>query len=174
MPEPDEILNWRLALDEANKYMRQIDNYFWAISSFVTAGTGFAILEALEMNGENYKVIILSCFMSLVWLWYRWFLRDTMTKIIFYQTRANFYEEKLGIDILPETVSEIYEQKIIKKFFPYTKQLKKGKARTFFWVMNYMVYLSWVIWLLFVIELIVKNWCDIYAFIEPVLNYLTI
>lgn len=163
MNEQEYTQNLRLALEEANRLYLHIDNFFWVLSSFLLAGSGFAISQALKMKGEDYKVIFLSSIMLLIWFWYRMFHKDSMSKILFYFNRINYFEKILKIDVQPEDMTQITKVNIEPAILPYLGQLKNVKGKGFHRIMSYVTYLSWIIWLFFIIEIIVKNWfnlCD--------------
>lgn len=145
MKEIEYIQNLRLALEETNRWHRQIDNFFWVLSSFLLAGSGFAISQALKMNGENYKVVFLSFIMSSFWYLYRLFRKDTMNKILFCINKTNYFEKELKIDVQPEDMTRI----------------TKGKGRSCHWIMGRVTYLFWFIWLYFIIEFFDKYWYNL-------------
>jgi len=161
MAEIENQENKRLALEEASRWHQYIDNFFWILSSFLLTGTGFAVSQALEWDGENWKILILGSSMLLVWFWYRQFHKDIMLKILFYLNKINTLEKQLAIDVLPKEMSEFEKQKISKELFPYADQLKNVKAKGFHLIMSYVIYLSWIVWISFIIEFIVKHWCKL-------------
>lgn len=156
MMETERNQNLRLALEEACRWYRHIDNFFWALSSFLLIGTGFTVSKALEWNGKNWKIVILGFIMLFVWYLYRQFLKDTMEKIQFFLDIINTYEEYIRIDVLPNKMGEIEKKELSSEIFPFANQLKFVKARYFAWIMVYVIYLSWFIWSLFIIEFFVK------------------
>ena len=162
MTKTEYIQNLRIALDEANRIHRSIDSFFWVLSSFLLAGSGFAVSQALEMKGENYKVVILSSIMIIVCHWYRLFQKDTMDKTLFYLGKINYFEKELKIDVQPEDMTQITKVEIKETLLPYIARLKNVKGKSFHWIMGRVTYLFWIIWLLFIIEFIVKDWHNLY------------
>lgn len=167
MDENETAQNIRLAFEEANRWFRQIDNFFWVLSSFLLIGTGFAVSMALEWNGEDCKILILGSSMLLMWFWYMNFLKDTLEKTQFFIKKINVLEEKLKIDVLPQKMAIISEEDLSTDIFPFANKLKYVKAKYFSWIMTYISCLSWIIWLLFIIEFIVKNWYNLRNYCCP-------
>jgi len=163
--EPTEnIQNLRLALEEVNRWYRHIDTFLWALSSFLLIGTGFAISQAIEMNGENWKIIILGSVMLLVWYWYRKFLKDILLKVQYFMKITNKLEKELGINVLPEGKDDFVKE-LDSDIFPSSiiNSLENVKAKYFSALMIYMIYLAWIIWLFFIFEFVAENWCEIMA-----------
>lgn len=138
MTETEYIQNLRLALDETNRWFRHIDNFYWALSSFLMLATSIAVAKALEWNGKNQSVLIFGVIMIAIWILFLLFTRNSNSKVKFYLKRINHFEQKLKIEVLPERVDEI-----------------KGGI-SFGTIMIIVAYSSCLIWCAFIIEYIYK------------------
>ena len=141
MLETDEKQNWRLAFEELNRLLRYIDNFFWILSSFWMVGTGFALSKAFEWNGENWQILIIGIIMIVAWTLFLFFMKNVSKQSRKYLDSVNYFEDKLGIDVLPK------------------KEIEGGvQFRT---IMIIVACSSIVIWCGFIIQFIDKNWCNL-------------
>lgn len=138
MTETEYIQNQRIALDEANRWLRYIDNFFWITSSFVMVGTGYATLKALEWAGDSKKVLIIGSIMIAGWILFLFFKRNIAKQSNRYFDLVNFFEQRLEIDILPERPNAIF-----------------GK------IMTIVAILSIILWIALMAQFIVKNWFNL-------------
>lgn len=92
----------KYALEELNRLLRYIDNFYWVLSSFWMAGTGFAISKALEWDGCNSHIIGLSLIVILAWILYMFFTKYVKNISLYYLQKVDEYEKYLRIDILPK------------------------------------------------------------------------
>ena len=103
MTEAEYLKNLRLALEKSGKYLRHIDNFYWALSSFLLFGTGIAVGRALKWrNGENWEIIVLGSIMIALWILFLLFTRNTIYKSKHFASRFDYCQKELKIDILPE------------------------------------------------------------------------
>lgn len=104
--------NRRLGLQEANKMILFLDNFFWILSSFWMAGTGVVISKAISCNGVDNQIVMICIATIVAWILYLFFLQNTWKKSLFYIGRANYFEDELKIDILPyDKVSDGHKNK---------------------------------------------------------------
>ncbi len=136
MTEAEYLKDLRIALEEANRIFLHIDNFYWALSSFILAGTGFAVSKALDWGGKNEGVVILGIIMIAAWILFLLFSQNISNKAEFYETRVKYYENKLKIDVL--SANEI------KGGVPFRN------------LMIIAAYSSCFIWCAFIIEYIAK------------------
>jgi len=108
MLETDERQNLRLGLEEAHRYLRYIDNFFWILSSFMMIGTGFAFSEALEWGGESMKILIMGIIMIVGWVLFLFFKKNIIKQSDRYFHLINFFERRLEIHTLPEQPNAIF------------------------------------------------------------------
>ena len=154
--EKNEQENLRLAFEEVNRWYRHIENFLWGLSSALLFGTGLAIKLALAMGGKDWRILILGVAMIFLWIWFRQFLKDILTKNQYFINRTNYIENLLKIDVIPDAKNgnenlsnEIYSEDIIDN-------LKNVKCKRFPKVMIYSTYLAWVTWVIFICEFLIK------------------
>lgn len=92
----------KYALEELSRSIRYIDNFFWVLSSFWMAGTGFAISKALEWKGCNWRIIELSSIVIAAWILFHFFANYAYQLSKHFLKIANEHESYLGIVILPK------------------------------------------------------------------------
>ncbi|MFC1513610.1 hypothetical protein ACFL5P_01240 [candidate division KSB1 bacterium] len=157
MTKTEWLQNQRLALQEARKWQEYIDNFFWILSSFLIAGTGYAIKIAIDSNRKDCKILILAGGMLCVWFLYMQFTKIIMLKTQFYIKIVNELEEMLDISIQPKSKKRIIDMELSKDIYPFANMfIKKLKPIEFTHIMFYIFCLSCIIWVYFIIEYFVK------------------
>jgi hypothetical protein len=156
--EKEKEKNLRMAFEEANRYLRHLDSFQWAISALLLAGTGFAIKFALEADGKNWKIILLGIAIIILWHWYRSFFKDVLLKIQYYMNKANEIETQLNIDIIPLPLKNIQDI-LSETTFPIDVICKfsKVKKRSFPTIMVNCIFLIDSIWIFFIVRCLYLN-----------------
>jgi len=151
MDKNETLQNKRLALEEANRWLRFLENFFWIISSFWMVGTGIAFFKAFEWNGQKGQVIIICFIMILASILFSSFNKNIIKGSKKIKDRVKYYENELEIDIL------------------HKNQIKSGVQ--FKTIMNIFAFLSIVIWCGLGVQYIVKDWqyivekwCNLYHY----------
>ncbi|WP_136468935.1 hypothetical protein [Flagellimonas onchidii] len=110
-PNEEEHLNYQnnekgnqekffLALDEANRWSRHVDNYFWAISSFVVSGQVIIAYHYYNLQ-EGSIILLIPLSMIIGWILFNQFIRNTKSQLKYLNKVINRYENCLGIDVVP-------------------------------------------------------------------------
>lgn len=146
MTETDKKQNLRLALEEANRWLRYTDNFFWILSSFLMIGTGLAVSKAFEWNGGNCQVLIMGIIMIAAWILFLMFKRNIFKKSKHWITRVNYFEKELAINILPEELIKGEPEKCAIEFVS---------------IMTIVACTSILLWCWFIFQFIYKNWCNL-------------
>jgi len=112
--EKERKINSRLAFEETNRWLRTADNSIWVMSSLLLAGTGYGVNVAINMEGKNWRVILLGDAIILLWVWFRRLLKgiDETSKLYF--KYANRIEKELEIDMLPDVQNNNLVKTMIK------------------------------------------------------------
>ncbi|MBN1252835.1 MAG: hypothetical protein JXA16_11915 [Bacteroidales bacterium] len=155
------VNNLRLVYEEINRWHRHSENFFWPTCAILLAGTGFAIMEVIDMCGKNWKVIILGVSMIFIWYWFLQYLKDILLKIIYLYNETVKIEKELniigGITDLPK---QDKNQNLLSDFLPKCvfNLIKNIKPKRFIILMIYITYLVLGLWIFFIMEFIIKNW----------------
>lgn len=164
--EKEKDNNSRLALEELNSWLRHTETFFWALSSALLGGTGFAIYWGVRMNGEDWRIIPLGITIIVLWIWFRQFLKGVMIKTQYFFEEANKIEIKLQIDIVPEGKAttdildkETYSKSVIDK-------LNGVKSVTFAELMVNCTYLVWTIWGALIFEFQIRSFSHFFSYIR--------
>ena len=102
MSNSKDSQNLRFALEEINKFILYVDNFFWILSSFFIIGTAYSIYTAVDLYSSELKfeVLFLSGVMIILWVLYIVFSIRTYNKSENLYKRADDIENKLKINIL--------------------------------------------------------------------------
>ncbi len=111
--EKERQKNLRLAYEEANRWFRHIDNFVWALSSVLLAGTIYAIKLSINMSGKDWKVILIAIVMIVLWFSFRKFLDESSKKEDNFSKYINELESTLNIDVIPSEGSKGYFYKMM-------------------------------------------------------------
>ncbi len=139
--EKEKEKNLRLALEETNRWHRQIDNYTWAIGSVFLFFTVFAFKESyyLIIKGK-LEVFLIFLLMVILWELYIKFLKRIVLQVQYFIERSNDIESELGIDVIPYNKSnknKKEDEKISSVIFgDFVKgKLEKKRSQPFIEVM---------------------------------------
>lgn len=169
--------NLRLALEEANRWYRHIENFTWALTALLLLGTGSAIIKAEVMKGENPKVIFLGVIMIIIWYLYAMFLKHIWLQSQYFLKKINQLERGLGIDVLPQKEKSSgnnnqneENKKLLEQYYSTFTIKHSGQfsPKTFPDFIIIITYLVWVIWLFFILEFLCKEYqcnclCNIFC-----------
>lgn len=121
--EKNEQENLRLAYEEANRWLRHIDSFIWAISSALLVATGLTIKLVIDWDGKNWKKFTIELIIISLWYFYFYVIRNALVKEQEFFRKANKTEKSLNIDVLlddrdiMDTLDEtIYSKRTIKMF----------------------------------------------------------
>ncbi len=102
MTDNEYLQNLRLAYQEANRWLRHVERYFWLISSFWMLGSGFIIHQAIEWEGQNWRVLIIGLSTIVAWILFQRYSKHILKQSVACMERANSLELILSIEILPK------------------------------------------------------------------------
>lgn len=136
MTEAEYLKNLRLALEETNKILLNIGNFYWTLSSFILLGTGFAVSKALGWEGKDERLVIYGIIMIAAWILFLLFTKNSTKKAEHFANRVKYFENNLEIYISP------------------AQKIKSGVP--FQTVMIIAAYLSCCIWCLFIIKYFIE------------------
>ena len=166
--EKEKDNNLRLALEELNSWLRHTETFFWALSSALLGGTGFAIYWGVGMNGKDWRIIPLGITIIVLWIWFRQFLKCALIKTEYFFKRANEIEIKLELetDIIPDgkATTDTLDEKIYSK--SVIDKLNRVKSITFPALMVNCSYLVWTIWGVLIFEFLIRSFFHFFSYIQ--------